>query len=59
MKRFEISSAASNVLVLFSVLVAAAPMLLGDKLDLFLYSVAANGVMLVEELPRYLETFFG
>jgi hypothetical protein len=59
MKRFDISNAASNLLVLFSVIVAVAAMLLGDKLDMFLSTVALKGVILVEDLPGYLATLLG
>ncbi len=59
MKRFDVSSAVSNLLVLCSVMVAVASILLGDQLDLFLSALTAHGVILVGDLPRYLQTLLG
>ena len=59
MKKFDVSSAVSHVLILFGLMVAVAPMVFGDKLDVFLSTVTLKGMIIVGDLPRYLQTLIG
>lgn len=56
MKKLELADAASNMFVLFGVLVAATPFMLGDQLVPMVDSAMREGAMLLNEFSSFLAT---
>ena len=58
MKKVELAESASNMFVLFGVLVAATPLLLGDKLVPMAMSAMREGSMLLNEFSTFVTSLF-
>lgn len=54
MKKHDLSEAASNVLIIFSISVALTPFVLGDRLVLVLSGFMKEGGVLVDQVSAYI-----
>jgi hypothetical protein len=54
MKRNEFSEITSNLLIVGSVSVAAAPFLLGDRLGLIISGLMKDGAVMIGQVSNYL-----
>jgi hypothetical protein len=54
-RKLDVSSLGSNLLIVSAVLAAAAPVVLGDQLVLIVYEVFSRGTMLLQEVSISLQ----
>ena len=54
MKKIELSESVSNLLLVSSVLLAGAPLLLGDQLMLIVTGAAREGALMIDQFGAFL-----